>query len=167
MENNNSSDIGQRISELMFRLKINQRGLGEKIGVSHTTVRNVVNNITKPRYEFLESVLNAYPNINKDWLISGNGTMFIDTKSEETHDVLTESSYLMEAVKKIEESFREVVNEQKEIIKNQRFIIDTLQNQLSKSGNFNDPTTGETEVIRMYTDAELHEIQNPKKLATC
>lgn len=167
MENNNGSDIGQRISELMFRLKINQRGLGEKIGVSHTTVRNVVNNITKPRYEFLESVLNAYPNINKDWLISGNGAMFIDTKAEENNDALKESSYLMEAVKKIEESFREVVNEQKEIIKNQRFIIDTLQNQLSKSGNFNDPTTGETEVIRMYTDAELHEIQNPKKLAIC
>lgn len=167
MENSNGSEIGKRINELMFRLKINQRGLGEKIGVSHTTVRNVVNNITKPRYEFLESVLNAYPNINKDWLMSGNGSMFIDTTNGEINEPLKESSYLMEAVKKIEESFRDVVNEQKEIIKNQRFIIDTLQNQLSKSGNFNDPIIDETKVIRMHTDEELQEIQNPKKLAIC
>lgn len=76
METIEKRAIGSRISELMFRLKINQRGLAQKIGVSHTTIRNVVNDITKPRYEFLESILNAYPNINKDWLMEGKGEMF-------------------------------------------------------------------------------------------
>lgn len=157
---NNSSEIGERINELMFRLKINQRGLGEKIGVSHTTVRNVVNNITKPRYEFLESILNAYPNINKDWLLGGTGEMFLDNKSNPVSSP------------KVPELWQELKHQYEERIKELeafKFLY------LKEKGvpNFNDPTTGETEVmeetevIRMYTDAELLLIQNPKKLAIC
>ena len=76
METNvKTSEIGKRISELIFHYGKNQSTFAQAIGVSHTTVRNLINSITKPRHEVLDAILKAYPEINPDWLFSGTGQM--------------------------------------------------------------------------------------------
>ncbi len=141
--------IGHRIKELMFRLDKNQSSFAESIGYSQTSVYNTINDKTKPGSEMLAKILAVYPAVNKEWLISGVGNMFSDISLVEVAEPEAENSYLMEAIRKIEHSFKAVVDEQKEIIKNQRFIIDTLQNQLSQARNFNAPATG-ARVVELY-----------------
>ncbi len=76
MDTTNRIGIGKRISELMFQLGKNQSTFATSIGVSQTTVRNVINDITKPSYEFIETILSEYNNVNSDWLLRGEGEMF-------------------------------------------------------------------------------------------
>lgn len=80
METTSQTAIGKRVSELMFRLGKNQSTFATSIGVSQTTVRNVINGITKPSFEFIETILDVYGNVNSDWLLRGEGEMFKQTE---------------------------------------------------------------------------------------
>ena len=100
MENN---EIGPRIQELMFRLKLKQTSFAESIGVSQTAVNKIVNGQTKPRFALLEAICNKYPQVNKDWLMSGKGEMFTNVPAAPTPD-----GYLQGYFSRIETEFVEM-----------------------------------------------------------
>lgn len=45
------------------------------IGVNRATISHILSGRNKPSIDFLEKLLNAYPNVNANWLISGIGYM--------------------------------------------------------------------------------------------
>jgi len=45
------------------------------IGVNRATISHILSGRNKPSIDFLEKLLNAYPNLNANWLISGIGYM--------------------------------------------------------------------------------------------
>lgn len=78
-----TNKIGKRISELMFKLDKNQSSFAVSVGVSQTTVRNVINDLTNPSWEFIEAILSQYEDVSSDWLLRGEGDMFkTDHKAE-------------------------------------------------------------------------------------
>lgn len=135
METKNKQEIGTRINELIYRLNLNQSSLAEAINTSQTNVRNVIKNLVKPKYEFIEKILTTFPEINRDWLMEGKGMMFISDDSKgievEEKSLILSSNYLMEAIAKIESSFKSNSEEKDRVIADQRFIIDTLKNQVA------------------------------------
>ena len=155
-----AKDIGQRINELIFRLNKNQSSFAKSIGVTQTAVYSTVHGKTKPRYEFMESILLAYPNISKEWLMEGKGEMFLDAapsepaKAEPSND----AGYLLDILKRIEDSFKSNIEEKDRVIADQRFIIDTLKNQVaalsSVNAGFIDPNTGEPKMNILDGDFE-------------
>jgi hypothetical protein len=157
-----AKDIGQRINELIFRLNKNQSSFAKSIGVTQTAVYSTVHGKTKPRYEFIESILLAYPNINKEWLMEGKGEMFVDTASK-VEPAKTESGndggYLLDILKRIEDSFKSNIEEKDRVIADQRFIIDTLKNQVaalsSVNAGFIDPNTGEPKMNFLKGDYDF------------
>lgn len=49
--------------------------LADSIGVNRATISHILSGRNKPSIDFLEKLLNEYPNINANWLISGIGLM--------------------------------------------------------------------------------------------
>ena len=49
--------------------------LADSIGVNRATISHILSGRNKPSINFLEKLLNVYPNINANWLISGIGYM--------------------------------------------------------------------------------------------
>ena len=49
--------------------------LADSIGVNRATISHILSGRNKPSIDFLEKLLNVYPNINANWLISGIGYM--------------------------------------------------------------------------------------------
>lgn len=147
MELKDKQEIGSRISELIFRLEKNQSTFAEAIGTSQTNVRNVIKSIVSPKYEFLELILKAYPTINKDWLMEGKGEMFLTDEVQTKTEPPAPNGYLMDMLARIESSFKSNIEEKDRVIADQRFIIDTLKNQVaalsSVNAGFIDPNTGE------------------------
>jgi transcriptional regulator with XRE-family HTH domain len=133
METNNKQEIGSRINELMFRLEKNQSSFAKAIGTSQTAIYNTVHGKTKPRYEFIEAVLVAFPKVSRDWLMEGKGEMFLskETKEIKEESLIVPSDYLMQAIARIEASFKSTSEEKDRVIADQRFIIDTLKNQVA------------------------------------
>ena len=145
METKNKQEIGSRINELMFRLEKNQSTFAKAIGTSQTAIYNTVHGKTKPRYEFIEAILVTFPKVSRDWLMEGKGEMFLDEASKE-ESASVPANYLMETLARIEASFKSTSEEKDRVIADQRFIIDTLKNQVaalsSVNAGFIDPNTG-------------------------
>ncbi len=132
------TEIGHRIKDLMYAKDINQRELGEKLGVSHTTVRNVVLGITKPRYEFIESLLHTYPEINKEWLMEGKGEMFKGAEAKSEESTNTDGGSISDYINSL---YERQIAELKQALNNAYYTIE-LQKKMIE-GNFLEPNTGE------------------------
>ncbi len=69
--------IETRLQELIDALNISvlefARQLGERRGEK---VYHILHGRLKPRYDTIEKILTAYPQLNADWLLRGDGLMF-------------------------------------------------------------------------------------------
>lgn len=59
--------------------------LADSIGVNRATISHILSGRNKPSIDFLEKLLNVYPNINANWLISGIGYMQDNMEQKEVH----------------------------------------------------------------------------------
>jgi transcriptional regulator with XRE-family HTH domain len=70
-------EIGDRLQQLIEMLDVSvlefARQLGERRGEK---VYHILHGRLKPRYETLQKILVAYPQVNADWLLRGEGLMF-------------------------------------------------------------------------------------------
>ena len=69
--------LGQRIKEFRKILKITQGDMANKLNIDTPNISFYENGKTAPSIQTLELIRNAY-NLNLDWLLSGEGDMFLD-----------------------------------------------------------------------------------------
>ena len=50
------------------------------VGINAASLSNIFNNRTKPTLNIVEAIKNKIPNLNTDWLMFGNGSMFMNEK---------------------------------------------------------------------------------------
>ena len=66
---------------------VNQSLIAEKIDFGRTNLSAALNGEEKYLKEgLIEKVITAFPEINKDWLLTGNGEMLIEEDEEEEED---------------------------------------------------------------------------------
>ena len=74
--------VKERVNELLISQSLSVRKLSEQIGVQQKTLNNQVN-VSNPASLTLETILlilERFPNVSTEWLLRGNGTMFLDEK---------------------------------------------------------------------------------------
>jgi len=72
----------ERLKNWMESEYLKPSALADNIGVNRATISHILSGRNKPSIDFLEKLLNTYPNINANWLISGVGYMQSDIKEE-------------------------------------------------------------------------------------
>ncbi len=65
----------ERLKNWMGIESLKSSALADSIGVNRATISHILSGRNKPSIDFLEKLLNVYPNINANWLISGIGYM--------------------------------------------------------------------------------------------
>ena len=65
----------ERLKNWMRIEGLKPSALADSIGVNRATISHILSGRNKPSIDFLEKLLNVYPNINANWLISGIGYM--------------------------------------------------------------------------------------------
>ena len=65
----------ERLKNWMGIEGLKSSALADSIGVNRATISHIRSGRHKPSIDFLEKLLNVYPNINANWLISGIGYM--------------------------------------------------------------------------------------------
>ncbi len=69
--------IESRIQQLIDALNVSVLEFARKLGEHRgEKVYHILHGRLKPRYDTLEKILLAYPQINGDWLLRGEGMMF-------------------------------------------------------------------------------------------
>ena len=64
-----------RLKNWMGIKGLKSSALADSIGVNRATISHILSGRNKPSIDFLEKLVNAYPNINANWLITGIGYM--------------------------------------------------------------------------------------------
>ena len=98
-----------RLKILADTLDLKQHNIYKDMRTSSARVSNVFNSVNNPSYEFLQSFLNAYPNVNVNWLLTGEGKMLLDDNNvvREPDERIWNSADLRKRVDRIEGFLRD------------------------------------------------------------
>lgn len=77
-----------RFKELADRLGLSVRQLEFEIGVQPSRLSKAIARDSKINLEIVYKIVDKYPHVNKDWLLSGEGDMFLPVKSDYTEPQL-------------------------------------------------------------------------------
>ena len=99
------SMIGVRLKAVRSKLKLSQRDFSKGIYLSHSFYAKIERGEQNPNERIFELISNKY-NVNKKWLVSGKGDMFV----KEPPDV--ELNELMEIINELEPLFKDYIIQQ-------------------------------------------------------
>ena len=73
-----------------IKIWIESKGLksssfADKIGVNRATISHILSGRNKPSIDFLQKMIASFPDLNLNWIVSGEGFMYT---SNETNDSL-------------------------------------------------------------------------------
>lgn len=75
----NNLSINERIFQVLDYYGDTRYKFSKKTGISESSILNIYKAKNKPGYDFIEKLLLIYEAIDARWLITGNGSMFIET----------------------------------------------------------------------------------------
>jgi|WetSurMetagenome_2_1015567.scaffolds.fasta_scaffold66538_3 hypothetical protein len=129
-------NIKDRFKVLLSELKIGQGKFEEICGMGNGTINNIKLGISSPN---LEKIMNVFPQVNIEWLISGRGEMFKMSPVQEVKKINVEDSVGMKEVftqmgKLIDTNAKQQhrIDEQSQRIDEQSKKIDELQEENRK-----------------------------------
>ena len=71
-----------RIRQLMLHQHMSQQTFADILGLSPASLSSIFNDRTKPTLNHVDAIKKKFPSINLDWLMYGNGPMFLDDSSQ-------------------------------------------------------------------------------------
>ena len=74
--------VNERIKELRSRLGLTQEEFSSKIGLSRNFIAQIETGTKKPSERTIFDICEKF-NVNKDWLRTGNGEMFVELSKDE------------------------------------------------------------------------------------
>jgi hypothetical protein len=71
-----NTTVGQRFSQLIQALGMSKNAFALSLDKTATVIQHIVEERNKPGFDLLCKVFEVYPNVSKDWLLQGDGSMF-------------------------------------------------------------------------------------------
>jgi Helix-turn-helix. len=65
-----------RLLKLLTTKQLSATKFAEIIGVQKSSISHIISGRNKPSFDFIEKVLQKYPEVNPEWLILGKGGMY-------------------------------------------------------------------------------------------
>ncbi len=93
--------ISERLSQIIKELGINKNKLAIELGYKNSVIGNVVNQRNLPSFDFLVRLKQFENRINMNWLIAGEGSIFVDeNKNSDDHEKLDVYKDLIDTLKR-------------------------------------------------------------------
>ena len=84
------SSIADRINFILKHYNITAGDFADKLGIQKSSVSHLLSGRNKPSFQFLTKLLKAFPDINLNWFISGDGDIFKNTAPIPEYENLTD-----------------------------------------------------------------------------
>lgn len=76
--------MNTRLEQFLAAENISQSQFADTIDVARASVSHILAGRNKPGWDFLNSMLKHYPNLNIEWLLNGTGKMYKNAVREES-----------------------------------------------------------------------------------
>lgn len=74
--------MNKRIKTIRKRLNLTQDEFAEKLGLARNSIASYESGRRTPNEAIVKSICREF-NVNQDWLVNGNGSMFVELSREE------------------------------------------------------------------------------------
>jgi transcriptional regulator with XRE-family HTH domain len=154
----------ERIRKFMDYKKISPSELADAIGVQRSNITHVLNGRNKPSFQFIEKMLQIYPELNAKWLLLGTGTMVdIPLKSRNLFDQEIETVPVQPMIEKTVEKLaakEQMEQEIPDIIPTP--ITEKIMNNVSIQDQVFNSEKPIERIVVFYSDATF-KVYNPSK----
>jgi transcriptional regulator with XRE-family HTH domain len=72
----------ERIRTLMTALNFNAGQFADEIGIQKSGMSHILTGRNNPSLDFIQKLLERFPDVNLEWLIMGKGSIYKDSKGE-------------------------------------------------------------------------------------
>lgn len=69
-------NMKERLLRILAEYDLNSSRLAEKMGIQRSGISHIMAGRNKPSYDFLVSIIELFPEINANWLLTGEGPMY-------------------------------------------------------------------------------------------
>ncbi|MBR5699515.1 MAG: helix-turn-helix transcriptional regulator [Bacteroidales bacterium] len=76
--------MNKRLLQFLSAENISQSQLADTLGVARAGISHILAGRNKPGYDFIESLMLHYPDLNIEWLITGKGRMYNGPRADES-----------------------------------------------------------------------------------
>lgn len=78
--------MNRRLLQFLQAENLTQTQFADTLSVARGSVSHILSGRNKPGYDFLESLMLHYPNLNLEWLLTGRGRMYRELDPESASD---------------------------------------------------------------------------------
>ena len=102
-----------RIKQIIEKSGLSDAALSKKVGVLQMTLWRQVNGTRKLSLETVAAIANAYPEIDCNWLLRGEGPMYIETdkNDERLNNLIDVISMQQETIRNLMEKVKQLQNQ--------------------------------------------------------
>ena len=87
----------QRIKELIEALSMTIYSFSNECGyVGASTIWNIIDKNKKPNKNTIDKICYRFPQVNREWLITGHGSMFIKTSAKEDEELTVTAKQVLD-----------------------------------------------------------------------
>ncbi len=79
--------MNNRLTQFLAAENISQSQFADTIEVARASVSHIIAGRNKPGWDFLNSMLKHYPNLNIEWLLNGTGKMYKSSARETANEL--------------------------------------------------------------------------------
>jgi transcriptional regulator with XRE-family HTH domain len=102
--------VGQQLELLIHELRITQSEFAKQTTLSKQTVNNIISGRHVTKSDVLEKILQAYPDLNINWLLNGKGSMWLSQGSTASQGKSRSKGKAAQS-QEDERSYRELIKE--------------------------------------------------------
>ena len=118
----------ERLEELINALGHNLNSFSMECGYKNaTTIWSIIAKKKKPSTPTLNKICNAFPNINRRWIISGNESMFIDEPIQAIQELTVTAKQIIDYLKPIIPDPNTVLKIEQTMVEVKESLKQTLQ----------------------------------------
>jgi len=109
------STHAERLESLINNLNLNPRSFALQCGYSQaTTFYSIIKRDAKPTSSTIDKICNRFPQVNREWLMTGYGTMF---NKQENEDLTVTAKQVIDKLKENTESLKNEIQDLKDQLK--------------------------------------------------
>ena len=105
-----------RLQGLINALNLNPRSFAVELGYEQaTTIYNIIKRQSTPSRSTLDKICNRFPQVNREWLLTGQGTMF-NTPTASSDDLTVTAKQVLDRLEPmLKNDFKKIAKEIEEI----------------------------------------------------
>lgn len=122
--------VKERFKDLIKKINTNPTALGKSMGLSQATIKNILDGTNLPSSKVLIPLLELYPTLNINWLLIGQGDMFLDDTLT-TADRIAQRDRMIQILESSVRNLEHTLELQKKTIEERDVTILSLQEQIA------------------------------------